>query len=98
MRGAWKLRVGDTVFIQCKDDFYKNHLRGWFSVTSVDAAKSRLMIREEGGSDEFKVFHNRSSFCAIVEHEFNKYGESTWDEKKKQHRFIFVQISMFVKI
>lgn len=97
MYGEWVIRSGDVVFIEAKDDFYKVHLSGWFNITSVTSEKDRFAITNHKNGDSFKMFRNKQGICCVVEHEYNKYGESTWDEEKQLHRFIFVPVDMFVK-
>jgi len=93
-----KLATGDHVFIEAKDDFYKQFLRGWFFVDSVVPEKDRFTLKDHNNDDKYKMFRNRQGICCVVEHEYNAYGESTWDPVKKQHRFIFVPVDMYVKL
>ena len=97
MYGEWNIRAGDQVFIEAKDDFYKQFLRGWFSVDTVLIGKDRFTITDSVSGDTFKMFRNKQGICCVVEHEFNRYGECMWDEHKQQYRFIFVPVQMYVK-
>ena len=85
------------MFIEAKDDFYKPFLRGWFSVDSVVAAKGRFTLRDKNTGEKYKCFRNRQGVCCVVEHKYNRYGESTWDSEKQQYRFIFAPVDMWVK-
>lgn len=88
---------GDLVYMEATDDFYRPHLSGWFLVTSVAADKDRFTVASAGShnNDSYKMFRNHKGFCCVVEHEYDRFGESTWDEEKCQHRFIFVTVNMF---
>ena len=95
MKGTWELGVGDEVFVNARDDFYKQFLKGWFRVTKVESAKDRFTVHSEAQGTTLKMFRNSKGICCIVEHEYNEYGESTWDSVRKQHRFIFVPVDLY---
>lgn len=98
MHGECAIVGGGQVFIEAKDDFYRQFLRGWFTVDSVVVEKNRFTVRDNKTGGKYKMFRNRQGICCVVEHEFNRYGESTWDSEKQQHRYIFVPIEMYVAI
>lgn len=97
MRGEWDLSTGDEVFFEAKDEFYQPFLRGWFQVDTVVHAKDRFTVKNETTGDTFKMFRNKQGVCCVVEHEYDKYGMSTWDEHRQQYRFIFVPVDLYVK-
>lgn len=98
MYGEWNIETGDEVFVEATDKFYKQFLRGWYNVDSVVPEKGRFTIKNDSSGEKFKMFRNKHGMCCVVEHEFDRYGESTWDQEKQQYRFIFVPVDFFVKI
>ena len=97
MLGRWQLTTGDEVFIEAKEEFYKPFLKGWFNVSTVSSTKNRFTIQRADCNEGYKMFRNRHGICCVVEHEYDKYGNSTWDDAKQQYRFIFVPVDLFVK-
>ena len=92
------IRKDDDVFIEAKDEFYKQYLHGWFKVTSVAWEKGRFNIESQTNDDKFKMFRNHKGICCVVEHQYDKYGVSTWDSEKKLYRFIFVPVDLYAKV
>tara|TARA_Y100000389_G_C17406004_1_gene488088 strand:- start:54 stop:356 length:303 start_codon:yes stop_codon:yes gene_type:complete len=93
-----KIATGDRVFVEAIDDFYKQFLHGWFTAESVVTEKGRFTLNNITTNEKYKMFRNRQGICCVVEHDYNRYGESTWDSVKEQHRFIFVPVDMYVKL
>ena len=97
MYGQWTIVKGDQVFIQAKDAFYKPFLCGWFTVNTTSPEKDRFTMENNESDEGYKMFRNKQGICCVVEHECDKYGESTWDDVKEQYRFIFVPVDLYVK-
>tara|TARA_B100001094_G_scaffold42544_2_gene37299 strand:+ start:3278 stop:3580 length:303 start_codon:yes stop_codon:yes gene_type:complete len=97
MRGEWTIVVGEEVFVEAKDSFYNQFLKGWFYIGSVDPQKDRFTLRNDTTGCAYKMFRNKKGICCVIEHKYDQYGVSTWDERKNQYRFIFVPVDMYVK-
>lgn len=98
MYGQWTLKKADHVFIQAKDEFYNQFLCGWFTVNTTSSKKDRFTMNSKKSGECYKMFRNKQGLCCVVEHEYDKHGESTWDDVKQQFRFIFVPVDFYVKI
>lgn len=97
MQGQWVLTKGNQVFIQARDEFYKQCLCGWFTVSTISSQKDRFTIMNNESGEGYKMFRNKQGVCCVVEHNYDKYGDSTWDDAKQQYRFIFVPVDLYVK-
>lgn len=86
-------RPGEMIYIECKDDFYGKFVSAWYVVQSVDDDSARLKVTRN--NEVYKIFENQKGICFIIEHEYNKYGESTWSDAKQCYAFIYVSIAVY---
>lgn len=84
------------IYIECKEDFYGPSVNAWYVVQSVDDESARLKVGRD--KETYKIFENCKGICFIIEHEYNKYGDSTWSEPKQCYAFIYVSIDVYRKI
>lgn len=81
-----------------KNSFYTDCIDGWYVIQEVDFEKGNARLKIERAGHIYKVFENTKGVCFIVEHEYDEYGTSTWDEKRQVFSFIYVGIDAYLKV
>tara|TARA_B110000196_G_scaffold320186_1_gene341009 strand:+ start:1180 stop:1440 length:261 start_codon:yes stop_codon:yes gene_type:complete len=81
------------IYVECLDDFYSPFVDAWYVIQEVDRDSGRLKIKRN--NSVYKVFENEKGICLIIEHKYNKYGDSTWSDAKECYAFIYVSIGVY---
>lgn len=86
------------MYVQSQNEFYAASIDGWYSIKNVDFEQGNARLKIERDGHAYKVFENDKGICFIVEHEYNQYGESTWNHRRQVYSFIYVAIDAYLKI
>ena len=92
-RAKLALRNADRVYVETGDDFYAPHVNGWYEVQNVDAERCRWELH--AGATRLKTFVSERGVGMIIEHEYDRYGDSTWDAAKQRCNWIYISVRLY---